>query len=186
MQKSLPYVLVGILGLLIGVGLDMKVRDASNSYVGSVIYGQALWIAVFCTVSGISGSLLIRKWRFVPLALLTLGLSYGLGLVTLAHLFPYTVKPLSSAERLVEGWLVRVQFREGTTGEQENLFLCKFVYSECTTSGHDLPAEIISITRTDYGVLTIATTTSEFQGKLLRMIREAPIVRHASAEGLAR
>jgi hypothetical protein len=136
---------------------------------------------MFLILAGL-GVLLIPKLRAVGLALVVLGGSLVSTVTTAAYLFPYMLDD-PGLRPLVQGWVVRVHFREGTSTEQENLFLCQFVYSDCSSTGNSFPAEIISITRTGFSELTIATTTPEFQQRLLQEVRGASIVDRAAAEG---
>lgn len=177
MQRGSRFVLcliAAMLGLTTAVWVDNRVRAATNGYVGSEIYGQGWWIAVMFAAVGCVGYLLGRKLRRVGLGLIVLAISFGLALMMIAHVFPYGGKP--TLQPAVRGLPVRILFRPGTTGKQENMFLCQFVYKECTPAGHDSPPEIISITRTDSNELTISTTTAEFQAQLLNAIKDAPIV----------
>jgi hypothetical protein len=152
------YVVVALLGLITAVWTDAQVRAATNPYIGSLIYGQGWWIALASAVGGLLLGLFGPKRRTIGLAMIILAGSFGIGLMAIASSFPYESNTiLQSADR---GWPVSIQFREGTTAKEENEFLCRFVYSVCTSSGHDLPSEIIGISRTASDELRIYTTAA--------------------------
>jgi len=113
------------------------------------------------------------------LGVLAFGMSFVIALTTIAYVFPYRPEPELRSLDKQRGWPVIVQFQQGISAEEENKFLCSFVYSACTASAHSFPPQIISITQTDSYELTIHTTTPEFQVDLLNRVKADERVQRA-------
>jgi hypothetical protein len=152
------------------------IRRSMNPYVGSLAVGQVWLVSILCGIAGIIAALK-TSWRPWGLTLILMGVSLVIGLATVSAFVPSQALPV---QPLVTGSFVRIQLREGTTAQQQDEFLCEYVYSRCTASGNTFRPEVNSLTRTKPNELTIGTTP-EFQERLLEQVKRSPIVESAQA-----
>lgn len=152
------------------------IRKSMNPYAGSLAVGQVWLISIVCAVVGVSAALK-TSWRPWGVTLAVMGASLVIGLATVSAFVPSRAMPMQS---VVTGPHVRIQFHEGVTAQQQDAFLCEFVYSTCTPSGNMFRPEVIGLTRTRHNGLTVRTTP-EFQKTLLELVKRAPIVEIAEA-----
>jgi hypothetical protein len=147
-----------------------------NPYAGSLAFGQVWFVSILCAVVGIIAALK-ATWRPWGLTLILMGVSLVVGLATVSAFVPSQALPV---QPLVTGSFVRIQLRQGTTAQQQEAFLCEYVYSACTPSGNTFRPEITSLTRTNSNELTIGTTP-EFQQRLLEQLKRSAVVESAQA-----